>query len=82
MQKEICVEKDNLNFEPISEFKQSLFWGAEIEFEWKNVHYGAIRYGTDNKITICEATMPETEKICERRMKLWNTWLGKIAYKM
>lgn len=65
MQKGIYAESGDLNFETISEFKRSLSWGAEIEFEWKNVHYGVIRYGTDNKITIYEANKPETEKVCE-----------------
>ena len=29
----------NMNFESISEFKQSLNWGAEIEFRWKGKTY-------------------------------------------
>ncbi len=61
----IYSQKGEQNFESISEFKRSLSWGAEIEFEWKGVHYGVVRYGTDNKITIYEANKPETEKICE-----------------
>lgn len=62
----IVIPNDGcLNFESISEFKQSLSWGAEIEFEWKGKAYGVIRYGTDNKITIYEAYKPETEKVCE-----------------
>ena len=55
----------NMNFESISEFKQSLNWGAEIEFRWKGKTYNVIRYGTDNKITIYEANKPETDKECE-----------------
>ncbi|MCB6501234.1 hypothetical protein LI148_12310 [Colidextribacter sp. 210702-DFI.3.9] len=55
----------NMNFESISEFKQSLNWGAEIEFRWKGKTYNVIRYGTDNKITIYEANNPETDKVCE-----------------
>ena len=47
------------------EFKQSLSWGAEIEFIWNNVTYGVIRYGTNNKITIYQANKPETEKVCD-----------------
>ena len=32
----------NMNFESISEFKQSLNWGAEIEFRWKGKTYNVI----------------------------------------
>lgn len=59
------IPRGSLNFKSISEFKQSLSWGAEIEFEWKGKDYGVIRFGTDNKITIYEAYKPETEKVCE-----------------
>ena len=52
-------------FESAGQFKRSLEWGAEIQFEWKGVDYCCVRYGTDNKITICEAYKPETEKVCE-----------------
>lgn len=55
----------NMNFGSISEFKQSLNWGAEIEFRWKGKTDNVIRYGTDNKITIYEANKPETDKVCE-----------------
>ena len=55
----------NMNFGSISEFKQSLNWGAEIEFHWKGKTHNVIRYGTDNKITIYEANKPETDKVCE-----------------
>ena len=61
----IITDDMSLNFESISEFKQSINWGAEIEFTWKGKAYGVIRYGTDNKITIYEAYKPETEKVCE-----------------
>lgn len=55
----------HMNFKTISEFKQSLSWGAEIVFTWNNTTYGVVRYGTGNKITIYEANKPETEKVCE-----------------
>ena len=59
------VPDGSLNFETISEFKRSINWGAEIEFEWNGITYGVVRYGTDNKITIYIANRPETEKVCE-----------------
>ena len=52
----------NDNFVSIGDFERSLSWGAEIEFEWKGVLYGVIRYGTDHKITIYQCGHPETEK--------------------
>ena len=52
-------------FESIAEFKRSLEWGAEIQFEWKGVEYCCFRHGTNDKITISEAYKPETEKVCE-----------------
>lgn len=61
----IVVPEESLKFETISEFKQSLNWGAEIIFVWNHITYGVIRYGTNNKITIYEADRPETEKMCE-----------------
>lgn len=49
-------------FKTISDFKWSINCGAEIEIEWKDVSYGIIRYGTDNKITIYVFDQPETER--------------------
>ena len=56
---------ENDDFVSIGDFERSLSWGAEIEFEWKGVLYGVIRYGTDHKITIYQCGHPETEKVCE-----------------
>ena len=61
----IIVPDGSLNFETISEFKRSINWGAEIEFEWNGITYGVVRYGTDNKITIYIVNRPETEKVYE-----------------
>lgn len=61
----IIVPDGSLNFETISEFKRSMNWGAEIEFEWNGIIYGIVRYGTDNKIIIYIANRPDTEKVCE-----------------
>ena len=38
-------------FKTISEFKDCLQRGGEIEMEWKGVHFGIIRYGENQKIT-------------------------------
>ncbi len=65
MSSTITVPDGSLNFETISEFKQSLNWGAEVEFEWNGMTYCVFRYGTDNKITISVANQPDTEKVCE-----------------
>ena len=56
---------ENDDFVSIGDFERSLSWDAEIEFEWKGVLYGVIRYGTDHKITIYQCGHPETEKVCE-----------------
>lgn len=61
----IYASSESMRFTSISDFKRSISWGCEAEFEWKGVLYGVIRYGTDNKITIYVADRPETEKVCE-----------------
>ncbi len=61
----IYVSEDDLKFESIGDFKRSMKWGAEVEFEWNGTAYCVFRYGTDNKITISVANQPETEKVCE-----------------
>ena len=55
----------SLNFSTISDFKECMRWGGEVEFIWKGVHYGVIRYGTNHKITIYQANCPESEKVCD-----------------
>lgn len=52
-------------FVSISDFKECMRWGGEVEFMWKGVLYGIVRYGTNNKISIYEANKQETEMICE-----------------
>jgi len=52
-------------FQTISEFKYCISNGGEVEFIWKGIFYGVVRYGTDNKITVYEAYKPESEKVCE-----------------
>lgn len=65
MSDNIIVSSRDLKFESISDFKESLRYGAEIEFVWKNVSYGVVRFGTENKITIYQAHCPDTEVVCE-----------------
>lgn len=62
---EIFCSFEGLRFTSISDFKWCIDCGGEVEFEWKGIHYGVIRYGTNGKITIYEAYKPETEKVCE-----------------
>lgn len=52
-------------FKTISDFKWCIDRGGEVEFLWNGVRYGAVRYGTNNKITVYEAYKPETEKVCD-----------------
>ena len=52
-------------FKSISDFKWCIERGGEVEFMWKGISYGAIRYGTDNMITLYEAYKPETEGVYE-----------------
>jgi hypothetical protein len=52
--------EDN-RFKTISDFKWCIDRGGEVEIEWHGVHYGIIRYGKDDKITIYIWNQPETE---------------------
>ena len=67
----------NLKFSTISDFKECMRWGCEVEFIWKGVHYGAIRYGTNQKITIYQANCPETEKVCDTADEALEYMVGK-----
>ena len=67
----------NDNFVSIGDFERSLSWGAEIEFEWKGVLYGVVRYGTDHKITIYQCGHPETEKVCETAEEALEYMVGE-----
>lgn len=50
-------------FKTISDFKWCIDRGGEVEFLWNGIRYGAVRYGTNYKITVYEAYKPETEKV-------------------
>ncbi len=47
----LCNSLEQNRFKTISEFKLAIECGAEIEFQWKGIHFGMVRYGIDNKIT-------------------------------
>ncbi len=61
----LVVPAGTMNFDSISEFKQSLSWGMEAEFVWNEKHYGVVRYGVDNRITVYECGKSETDFVCE-----------------
>ena len=50
-------------FESISDFKNCIRNGGEVEFIWKGTRYGAVRYGQDNKISVYVANRQETERL-------------------
>lgn len=54
--------EDN-RFKTISDFKWCIECGAEIELEWKGVHFGIVRYGKNNKITAYLWNHPGTEQV-------------------
>ena len=58
-----CNSLEENRFKTISEFKWCIDRGGEVEFIWNGITYGAIRYGTDDKITLYEAYKPETEGV-------------------
>ena len=57
-----CNSLEENRFKTISEFKDCIIYGAEIELEWKGVHFGIIRYGVDDKITAYLWNQPDTEQ--------------------
>ena len=50
-------------FVSISDFKERMHWGGEVEFIWKGTRYGAVRYGQGNKISVYVANRQETERL-------------------
>lgn len=60
-----CSSFEENRFKSISDFKWCIERGGEVEFMWKGISYGAIRYGTNNMITLYEAYKPETEEVYE-----------------
>ena len=52
-------------FVSISDFKDCMRWGGEVEFVWRGIHYGVMRYGINNMITIYRMGCPETDRACK-----------------
>ena len=52
-------------FASISDFKDCMRWGGEVEFVWNGIHYGVMRYGINNMITIYRMGYPETDRVCK-----------------
>ena len=50
-------------FVSISDFKECMHWGGEVEFIWKGTRYGEVRYGQGNKISVYVANRQETERL-------------------
>ena len=50
-------------FVSISDFKECMHRGGEVEFIWKGTRYGVVRYGQDNKNSVYVANRQETERL-------------------
>ena len=61
-------------FVSISDFKECMHWGGEVEFIWKGTRYGAVRYGQGNKISVYVANRQETERLYDiTNVKIMST---------
>lgn len=58
-------------FVTISDFKQCINRGGEVEFVWKGIHYSITHYS--GKISISHSRLQETEKNTTQPMTLWGT---------
>lgn len=47
--KVIYMSPEDNRFETISDFKWYLKCGGEIQFRWKGIDYGVVRYGINKK---------------------------------
>ena len=55
MSKNVIFISGHDNFESLSDFKQSLIHGREIEFEWNNIDYWLFYDGDNEKgFSLCE----------------------------
>lgn len=64
-------------FGSVRDFLFAMECGCETEFLWKGVHYGAVRYGTDNKVTVYVAMRPETEGVYDTAEEALDYRLGE-----
>ena len=70
--------EDN-RFKSISDFKWCMKCGGEVEIEWNGIHYGIIRYGTDDKITIYVWNCPRRNAALTPLMMHLSTWSVPIV---
>ena len=54
--------EDN-RFKTISDFKWCMRCGGEVELQWNGIHFGIVRYGIHDKITIYLWNQPGTEQV-------------------
>lgn len=64
MGKTIYIQDDgHMDFESISDFKRSLSWGMEAQFQWGGKTYGIAHDLPEDRIVVYEAKKPETERV-------------------
>ena len=61
-------------FQTISEFKECLIRGGEIEFQWNGTNYTVGSYG--DKISIAEFNRQDTEKLCDTPNEVLEYMVG------
>lgn len=61
-------------FETISEFKECLIRGGEVEFHWNGINYTVSSYF--GKSGISEAYRQDTEKLCDTPDKVLEYMVG------
>ena len=66
-------EEDN-RFKTISEFKECLIRGGEVEFQWKGNAYSIGGY---DKYAICVSNREETEKLCDTPDEVLEYMVGE-----
>ncbi len=62
-------------FKTISEFKECLIRGGEVEFDWKGKSYSITHY--NEKIAISEANKQETEVLCDTADEVLEYMVGE-----
>lgn len=72
--------EDEDRFKTISEFKECMVRGGEVEFLWKGIHYSITHY--NGNISISHSCRQDTEMLRKLLMRLWNTWLERTDFVM
>ncbi len=62
-------------FVSISDFKDCMRWGGEVQFEWNNVSYSITHIG-DEQISISVSFKQETEKIYDTADEVLEYMVG------